>query len=343
MRAFVLDRDGVGFADIADPRAGRDEVVLRTTAAGLCHSDLVIAARPPDQHSVDLPFVLGHELAGTVVEVGEGVRSVAVGDEVVGYGPRGCGRCRRCVSGAENYCCSTPVAAPPGLGSDGALAEYVAVSARYLLPSAGVPAAQAAALSDAGLTAYHALDRAIVMAGRPADDLTIVIIGIGGLGHLAVRLAHHRGARVIAVEQQRDKRGLAARLGADEVVDGGADTVAAIADLTSGRGCDIVLDFVARRSTFELGRSIISRDGVLSIVGVGTDRLEVGMHALPLGVRTDLPFWGTRVELSRVLDLARRGVLDVVVEEHDFAQIPAAYDRLEAGEVIGRAVIGMDH
>ncbi len=338
----MLGRDGVGFADINDPRAGRDEVVVRTAAAGLCHSDLVLAARPPDQHPFGVPFALGHELAGTVVELGEGVRSLEVGDEVVGYGPRGCGRCGGCASGAENYCRSAPTARPPGLGSDGALAEYVVVSARHLLSSAGVAAAQAAALSDAGLTSYHALGRAIAMAGRPADDLTIVVIGIGGLGHLAVRLAARRGARVIAVERQLDKRELAASRGADEVLDDGADTAAAIADLTSGRGCDIVLDFVARQSTFALGRSIVARDGVISIVGVGTDRLEVGMHALPLGVRTDLPFWGTRVELSRVLELARRGVLDVEVEEHGFPQTPMAYERLAAGEVMGRAVVRMD-
>lgn len=339
MKAFVLDRDGCGLRDVPEPTSTPGRVVVRTTAAGLCHSDLTLASRAPEEHPFALPLVLGHELAGTVVETGPGVDHLRVGDEVVGYGPRGCGRCDRCSSGAENYCQESPSEFSPGLGSDGALAEFISVDAGHLLASDGLAPAQAAALSDAGLTAYHALERAFTLSDRPREGLRVAVLGVGGLGHFALQLAKLAGSQVVAVDRSEVKRELARELSADHVFDGGSDTAAAVADLTAGRGCDVVLDLVSAHATLDLAKSIVAKNGVVSVVGVGSARLPVGIHALPLGTRTDLPFWGTRTELLRLLELARTGRVRAVVEHHSLDDVHNAYARLERGEVNGRAVV----
>lgn len=341
MRAFVLDRDGWGLTDVPDPRPGRGQVVVRTTAAGLCHSDLTLAGRDPAAHPFALPLVLGHELAGTVVEHGPGVRAadLPLGTPVVGYGPRGCGHCTPCAAGAENYCRTPGPRFSPGLGTDGALADLVAVDATHLLAAPRVDPAQGAALSDAGLTAAHALGRALGTLGLPPAEVSVVVIGIGGLGHVAVQLARRTGARVVAVDPVPAKRALAARLGADVVLAPGEDLVPAVRALTEGRGADVVLDLVGSPATVAQAAALVAVNGVVSIAGVGSGRLPVGMHALPLGVRTDLPFWGTRRELAALLDLAAAGEVRVEVEEVALADVADAYARLAAGTVPGRAVM----
>ncbi|WP_436698060.1 alcohol dehydrogenase catalytic domain-containing protein [Nocardioides sp. BYT-33-1] len=341
MRAFVLDRDGWGLADLPDPRPGAGQVVVRTTAAGLCHSDLTLASRSADEHPFPLPVVLGHELAGTVEALGPGVTEragIEVGAAVVGYGPRGCGRCHRCASGAENYCRAPGPRLPPGLGAPGALAELVAVEADHLVPAPGVPAAQAAALTDAGLTALHALDRAVASVGLPPEETTVVVIGVGGLGHVAVQLARRAGSRVLAVDRLPAKRELAARCGAHQVLAPGPSLAGTVRELTQGRGADVVLDLVGSSSSLDLASGVVAVGGTVSIVGVGSGRLAVGMHALPLGVRTDLPYWGTRPELVGLLGLAAAGEVRVEVEEVGLEAVEAAYAHLAAGEVLGRAV-----
>ncbi|MEV4999719.1 zinc-binding dehydrogenase [Nocardioides sp. LML1-1-1.1] len=341
MRAFVLDRDGWGLMDVPDPRPGRGQVVVRTTAAGLCHSDLTLAGRDPGAHPFALPLVLGHELAGTVVELGPGVApgELSVGTPVVGYGPRGCGRCTTCAAGAENYCRAPGPRFPPGLGAQGALADHVAVDATHLLAAPCVDPAQGAALSDAGLTAAHALGRALGALGLPPAEVSVVVVGIGGLGHVAVQLARRTGARVVAVDPVPAKRALAARLGADVVLAPGEDLEPAVRVLTEGRGADVVLDLVGSPATVAQAAALVAVNGVVSVVGVGSGRLQVGMHALPLGVRTDLPFWGTRPELAALLDLAAAGEVRVEVEEVALADVADTYARLAAGTVPGRAVM----
>lgn len=346
MRAYVLTTTGCELAEVPDPTPGPGEVVVRTTAAGLCHSDLTLAARRPEAHPFSLPMVLGHELAGTVVEIPSGVAGLRVGDPVVGYGPRGCGRCDSCSRGAENYCRAAAGSFAPGLGSDGALAEYVAVDAAHLVPSADVPPAQGAALTDAGLTALHALNRALGT-GPPLRSraATVVVLGVGGVGHAAVQLARLAGATVVAVDRSASKLALAAALGAEHTFLAGGTTVADVQEVTGGRGVDVVLDLVASDDTLRQAGAMLAVNGVLSIVGVGSGRLPVGMHALPLGARTDLPFWGTRPELDQLLELARSGQVHLQVEEFSLERTAEAYALLDRGEVRGRAVVlpDLDH
>ncbi|HWJ10916.1 MAG TPA: alcohol dehydrogenase catalytic domain-containing protein [Nocardioides sp.] len=332
MRAVRLTGAGIVLADAPRPEAGDGQALVEVTAAGLCHSDLTLAARPLAELSFPLPFTLGHELAGRVVALGAGVHGLEVGDAVVGYGPRGCGACRACVSGAINLCRRPRPTHPPGLGVDGALASHVAVDTTALVPAAGIEPQHAAVLTDAGLTTWHAARRAL-----PDRRGTVVVLGIGGLGHLAVQiLGLWRDVRVIAVDTSAEKRALASALGA--VAAAPADVVEAVADLTGGEGADAVLDLVASPSTFAVLPALVAVGGTISIVGVGTARLPVGMHALPLGTRVDLPFWGTRTDLLDVLDLARRGLLTPDVECIALEDAVEGYARLERGDVRGRLV-----
>jgi propanol-preferring alcohol dehydrogenase len=146
--------------EIERPTPGPGQVLLRVTAAGVCHSDEFIMSLPAGQYVYGLPLTLGHEGVGTVAELGAGVEGLSIGAPVAVYGPWGCGRCRTCSTGAENYC---EVAAargivPPGLGAPGAMAEYLLVdSPRHLVPLGDLDPVAAVALTDAGLTPYHAI------------------------------------------------------------------------------------------------------------------------------------------------------------------------------------------
>lgn len=331
MLALQLTSDGMRLAEVPEPEPGPGEVLVEVTAAGLCHSDLTVAARRPDELGFALPVVLGHELAGTVAQVGAGVDGWQAGDAVAGYGPRGCGTCTGCVGGRVNYCRVGSDRRPPGLGADGALAQYVVVEAGSLVAADGVPALQAAALTDAGLTAHHAIARTGV-----GEGAVVVVIGVGGLGHAAVQLLRERGCRIVALDVEQAKLDLALRLGAEAALTSVRGVEGDIADLTHGEGVDAVLDFVASDATLGLAAGVLGRDGVLSIVGVGAGRLPVGMHAVALGTRVDTPFWGTREELVEVLDLCRSGRLTLEVESVGLEDVEAAYARLAAGQVLGR-------
>lgn len=333
MRAVLLTESGMVFDRVPDPTPGVGEVLVRVEAAGLCHSDVTLAGRDPARHPFDLPLVLGHELAGTVVDVGLGVTRDWVGAAVVGYGPRGCGRCRQCAAGADNHC-AAPSGAPLGLGSPGALAEYVAIPVSQVLGAEGVSAMDAAVLSDAGLTVRHALGRSV----RPGD--TVLIVGLGGLGHLAPGLARHLGAaRVFGADRNPDKiRQGGADGDLDEAWLSDEDLVERVRAATGGRGVDVLLDLVGVESTLALAPLVLAPGGVLSLVGVSTARIGVGAHALPLGCRVDVPFWGTRGELHELLSLARAGRVRPRAESILLDDVLAGYERLRRGEVEARLV-----
>lgn len=143
---------------------------------------------------------------------------------------------------------------------------------------------------------------------------------------------------MVAVDRAESKLELARSVGADHVLAASSALPERVRDLTSG-GADVVLDLVASTETLVQAAAMVRTDGVVSVAGVGQGRLAVGMHALPLGVRVDLPFWGSRPELHRLLGMASAGRLSVVTEEYGFGDTASAYARLEQGQVLGRAVI----
>src|SRR4051812_32144441 len=201
--------------EIPEPVAAPGGVVLRVAGAGLCHSDLHLMHWPAGTLPYELPFTLGHEVTGTVIELGSGANGVEVGDDVIVYGPWGCGACRRCSRGEEHLCERQALQRGGGLGRDGGLAEYVAIpSPRLLVPLGGLDPVAAAPLADAALTPYHAIRRALPYLHPGASA---VVIGVGGLGHVAVQLlAALSSARIVAVDVREEALELAREAGAAE-------------------------------------------------------------------------------------------------------------------------------
>ena len=323
--------------DVHPPR-GR-EVLVNVAAAGLCQSDLHVIDEPPDFLRPGLPFTLGHEVAGTVAAVGDQVEAVRVGDRVAVYGPWGCGECARCREGSENYCANRRDLgfSGIGLGRDGGMADRVLVNdERQLLLLDGLDPVQAAPLTDAGLTSLHAVN---LIAARLPTAPVVVVIGVGGLGHLAVQLLRATTpALVVAVDAREEALHLAGRCGAQRIVDAGTGP-AGIMAATGGQGADAVLDMVGAATSLDAGMSVLRPGGDLVVVGSGGGRVVLEKGSVPQGVRVALPYWGSRQELQQVLALARAGTIRAEVETFPLADAGEAIRRLRSGGILGRAVL----
>jgi alcohol dehydrogenase, propanol-preferring len=328
--------------DVRVPEPGPGEVLVRIAAAGACHSDLhIIEAREP--RAWPLPMTLGHENTGWIEKLGAGVGGWEVGEPVAVYGPWGCGRCRQCRRSAENNC--ERAAQLPyhggGVGLDGGMAEFMLIPSERLLVRLGdLDPILAAPLTDAGLTPYHAIKRALpVLVGGSSA----VVIGVGGLGHMALQLLRTlTPAYVIAVDTSPEKLEQATRHGANAIVQAGPGAAAEVLARTGPAGATYVLDLVGAEPTVELAGKLSSRGGEVSIVGLGGAELGVGFRSVASDCTVVSPYWGTAVELSEVLSLARAGRIKPEIERFALTDVATAYDRMRAGTLGGRAVIVPD-
>ena len=258
-------------------------------------------------------------------------------------GAWGCGTCERCLGGLETYC-ERPDLAPVaggggGLGLDGGMAEYLLVpGGRHLVPLPdGLDPVQAAPLTDAGLTPYHAVRRSLPKLGATS---TAVIIGVGGLGHLGVQILKAiTPARVVAVDPRESARGLATSCGADLALAPGDDAAAQIREATGGRGADVVIDMVGTDDTLALAAASCRQVGDLTIVGIGGGTLPVSFFGLPYETSVQTTYWGNRQELVEVLDLGARGLLKAESTIYTLDDAIQAYLDLQHGTVAGRAVV----
>ncbi|GAA2107052.1 NAD(P)-dependent alcohol dehydrogenase [Kitasatospora saccharophila] len=325
---------------VPDPEPGPGQVLLKVTAAGVCHSDIAVMSWTAEQLPFPLPLTLGHEGVGTVAALGAGVTGLTEGESVAVYGPWGCGSCAKCAEGKENYCLRANDLGimPPGLGAPGAMAEYMVVDdPRHLVPLGDLDPVRTVPLTDAGLTPYHAIKRSLP---KLVPGSTAVVIGTGGLGHVAIQLLRAMtAARVIALDVTEEKLALARTVGAHEAVLSDGAAAGKVRELTAGLGAQAVFDFVGAPPTTALAGQLAAVEGDVTIVGIGGGSLEVGFGALPYEVSVTSPYWGSRSELIEVLDLARVGAVDVHVETYGIDEAPLAYERLHAGKVNGRAVI----
>jgi propanol-preferring alcohol dehydrogenase len=323
---------------VSEPGPG--EILIKVGGAGLCHSDLHLMEWPPGQLPFDPPFTLGHENAGWVETLGDGVTGFEPGEPVAVYGPWGCGHCRACRLSREDYCENQLEIGRMGggLGFDGGMAEYMLVpSARLLLRLGdGLDPRDAAPLSDAALTPYHAVKRSL---NRLVPGSFAVVIGVGGLGQMAVQILRALSSTtIIALDTAEDKLTAAADLGADHTLlseDASAEEVRA---MTGGRGADLVLDVVGSEQTLGLAAGLLAFEGDLTLLGLAGGSIEYGAMSLPWGARIATTYWGTAVELMEVLDLARAGRIAIRTERVGLEDVAAAYERLREGRVEGRAV-----
>ncbi|TDT27640.1 propanol-preferring alcohol dehydrogenase [Streptomyces sp. BK208] len=325
---------------VPDPEPGPGQVLLKVTAAGVCHSDIAVMSWPAEGFPYELPLTLGHEGVGTVAALGAGVSTLAEGDAVAVYGPWGCGTCAKCAEGKENYCLRADRLGirPPGLGRPGSMAEYLLIDdPRHLVPLDGLDPVAAVPLTDAGLTPYHAIKRSLP---KLVPGSTAVVIGTGGLGHVAIQLLRAlTSARVVALDVTEEKLRLARAVGAHEAVLSDAGAADAVREITGGLGAEAVFDFVGVAPTVRTAGAVAAVEGDVTLVGIGGGSLPVGFGMLPFEVSVNAPYWGSRSELIEVLNLARSGAVSVHTETYSLDDAPLAYERLHEGKVNGRAVI----
>ena len=322
------------------PSPGPGEVLVRVAGNGLCHSDVGMAQIPASIGELlgwSMPFTLGHEVGGWVEEAGDGVE-LAPGTPVAVVSPHSCGRCEFCVRGLDSAC--TDASAGRGYGRDGGLASHVLVSStRALIPLRTLDPVVAGPLTDAGATSYHAVKRALPKLGPGS---TAVVLGAGGLGSFAVQFLRALSpARVVAVDPSPTRRDFAAELGAHEVVDGVDDgTAAALAELTGGRGAEAVLDFVGVDATIATGLGAVRTAGAFALVGAGGGTFRRPWYG-GLPKEADIyTFQGSTIaDVRDVVALAEAGQIRSEVERFPLADVAAAYERLERGELRGRAVV----
>ncbi|MCB0932518.1 MAG: NAD(P)-dependent alcohol dehydrogenase [Mycobacterium sp.] len=325
--------------EIPEPVPGPGEVVIKVGAAGACHSDLHILYELDASAVWRLPMTLGHETAGWVHALGPGVADLNEGDAVAVYGAWGCGVCPRCAVGLENYCERPSAVGGGGLGLDGGMADYLLVPhQRHLVPlPAGLAPETAAPLTDAGLTPYHAIRRSWA---KLSPDATIVLIGVGGLGHVAVQIARATSAaQVIAVDLKDDALTLAESVGAHHTVRSDHDAGQRIRDLTGGRGADVIIDFVGATATLELARKVARRMADITIVGIGGGEIPVTFFSQPYEVSIATTYWGSRPELAELLALAARGQVSTERTVYSLDEAVQAYRDLHDGKITGRAVV----
>ncbi|HSD03547.1 MAG TPA: NAD(P)-dependent alcohol dehydrogenase [Gaiellales bacterium] len=326
--------------DVEVPEPGPGEVLIKVGGAGACHSDLHVMEWPAGTLPYELPFTLGHENAGWIEAVGPGVTGWDLGAGVAVYGPWGCGRCRACRSTLETLCerGAEIGAAGGGLGRDGGMAEYMLVpDTRLLVPLGDLDPRDAAPLSDAALTPYHALKLALP---KLVPGTSVLVIGVGGLGHMAVQLVRAMSpADVIAVDVDRGKLELAREVGATATVEAGEGAAEAVRELTGGRGATVVLDCVGTDTTLSLDAEAVAKGGSVMVIGVAGGTLPLTFGAMPSDASITHPYWGSAIELAEVLDLARTGRIHAHVEHFPLDRADEAYQRMREGSLNGRAVI----
>ena len=348
MRSFQLTGYGAPLERIAAPRpepAG-EEVLLAVEACGVCHSDLHLAdgyfdlgdARRLDlTGGRDLPFTLGHEIAGVVVACGPDAAGVAAGDRRVVYPWIGCGACSTCNAGEEHLC-----AAPRALGITraGGFADHVLVPhARYLFDPGPVGVAPAATCACSGLTAFGALRK---VAARAAPVPHLLLVGLGGVGMAALGLAPSVvAAELIAADVDAAKLDAAAARGAAGTVDASAPDAVRQVRHSSGGGASAAIDFVgsAQSAAFALGA--LAPGGMLVVVGLFGGALKLSLPLLPLKQLTVRgSYVGSLAEMAELMALARAGAISPLpIDERPLAQAQSALDDLRAGAVLGRVVL----
>jgi len=326
--------------DIPVPEPGPGEALIRIGGAGACHSDLHIMHEwspelVPRLAGWSLPFTLGHENAGWI-EGGE-TAGMEIGAPVVISPVWGCGKCRSCRSGADNYCDHPNPAGSGGLGRNGGMAEYMVVPVSAMVPLNSLAPADAAPLTDAGLTSYHAVKQCLPVL---TPDTTAVVIGVGGLGHLAVEfLRTLSGAQIIAVDRDSKALQMAAEKGADLCLPSDETTAKQIKDATSGLGAMAVLDFVGIDATFAMAAQSLRRMGRIVLVGIGGGVLPFSYNTLPQGCSLMTVLGGSTGELAEVVALAEAGKVKPNIQRFSLEEVDAVYRKLQANEIAGRAVL----
>jgi len=324
--------------DVPRPSPGSGQLVIKVGGCGLCHTDLGLMRRTKtDWADMQPPFTLGHEVAGWVAEIGQGVVGFKSGEPVAVLPLWGsCGHCPPCRRGEENFCHYLSRMMGAGIGFDGGLANYMVAEARFTVPMGDLDPALAAPLTDAGLTTYTAIKPALPSL---VPGSTAVVIGVGGLGLLAVQFLRSLcAARVIAADTDETHLQLAKSHGADHVIQSDAQTAAKIREITSGAGATFVLDCVGAEPTLKTGIAALARLGRLTLVGAALKTVPFGLHEVPWGAQLATSLNGGTVNLREVIELARLGRIETIEDRYPLSRVEDGYNDLRNGKLRGRAV-----
>ena len=323
--------------EVPDPKiSGPLDVIVKIGGAGVCRTDLHIMEGQWDAAmGTPLPYILGHENAGWVHEIGSAVTNVAVGDTVILHPTPTCGLCHACRAGDDMHCINSSF---PGLSTDGGMAEYLLTSARACVKlDPQTRPEDVAALADAGITAYHAVRKAIPLL---YPGTTCVVIGAGGLGHIGVQcLAALTATRIVVVDRNPDALKLAEQLGAQHTVVADGRQVDAVKDLTGGNGAEVVLDFVAEQGAEMDGWNMTAAGGSYFVIGYG-GTLEIPTLDIISTERNIIGnIVGTYNELAELMALAQAGKVTLHTRTYPLDAAVEALSDLDAGRVRGRAIL----
>ncbi|MFN3278677.1 MAG: zinc-dependent alcohol dehydrogenase [Paracoccus hibiscisoli] len=321
------------FRQTAIPTPGPGQILVKTEACEVCHTDLH-AARGDWPVKPVPPFIPGHEGIGHVVALGAGVTRVKEGDRVgVPWLYSACGHCEHCLSAWETVCAEAEFG---GYTKNGGFAEYILADPNYVahIP-AGLSPQQAAPLICAGVTTYKGLK---VTDTKPGD--WVVISGAGGLGHLAIQYAKAMGLQVCAVDIDDEKLNHATALGADLAVNAkGEGAVEAVRKGTDG-GAHGVLITAPSLTAFHQGIAMTRKRGTCALVGLPAGEFPVPLFDVVANCITIRgSFVGTRQDMAEALALAADGKVKAQVELQPLSAINAVFDRLEHGQVAARVVL----
>ncbi|MDQ3612174.1 MAG: NAD(P)-dependent alcohol dehydrogenase [Actinomycetota bacterium] len=316
--------------------SGPLDVIVKIGGAGVCRTDLhILEGQWAEAMAPDLPYILGHENAGWVHEVGSAVTNVQVGDTVILHPTPTCGLCRACRGGQDMHCTTSTF---PGLGVDGGMAELLLTSARacVLLDPATRPQ-DVAALADAGITAYHAVRKALPLL---YPGTTCVLIGAGGLGHIGIQcLAALTATNIVVVDRNAEALKLAEQLGAHHTVVADGGQVAAVQELTDGQGADVVLDFVAEQGAEQDGFAMTRSGGSYYVIGYGGQLTVPTLDIISTERNIVGNIVGTYNELAELMVLAQTGKVTLHTSTFPLDAAVEALAELDAGNVRGRAIL----
>ena len=342
MKAAVLREIGkpVTIEEVATPSPGAGEVLIRVEACGVCHSDLHLAQGDWDmlRPITKVPLILGHEVAGTVAALGEGVTQLKVGDRVgVPWIFWTCGECEFCREGRETLCVKQKIT---GCTVDGGFAEYLVAPATHAarLP-ASLSAVEAAPLLCAGLTVYKAMKASGILAPQKAPQ-RIAVFGVGGLGHLAIQIARAFDIQVCAIDVTDEKLEFAKSLGAEWTVNGATEQVHK--RLRAIGGAHVALVTSASPAVYETALRCLRRGGTMAVVGMANEPFRASAVSLISGeTRIIASAVGTREDLRELFELVEKFPIRCRVETRPLEAISETFDQLKRGAVTGRIVLTM--
>jgi NAD+-dependent secondary alcohol dehydrogenase Adh1 len=324
--------------EVDEPKVtGPLDVVVRIGAAGLCRTDLHIQeGQWAEKSQVKLPYTPGHENAGWIHEVGSAVTNVEVGDTVIVHPFITCGLCRACRKGDDMHCENGSF---PGINRDGGFAEFLLTSARSVVKlDPSLQPAEIAALADAGLTAIHAVKKAIPVLGAGTK---VVVIGAGGLGHIGIQcLRAYTPTEIIVVDPSEPALELARELGAHHTVKvEGASHIQAVQELTDGLGAQAIIDFVGENGAVEDGIAMIEDGGFYYVIGYGQNIDIPTIDVISREISFIGNLVGTYVDLQDLMTLTAQGQVTLHTSTYPLDAINDAMADLDNGRLQGRGIL----